>query len=257
MDSVTEKRCSKCELTKAVRDFHRDRKAKDGFRPHCKACRAVYTATKTEKYRIENDSNVPAEKACSDCGLIKSSSEFNRDKDKKSGLQSKCKACYAIYRAADKQRIAVYGAFWRKANAEKSRDYQAGYYFENIEKIRARQKAHYAENTQRIRASHRAYYLDNPEKCSARNRNRHARKLAADGTHTAKDIARQFDAQKGKCWWCGCNLKKSGEGKFHTDHVIPLIKGGSNGPENLVASCAHCNLSKNDKSPLEFAGRLF
>ena len=38
--------------------------------------------------------------------------------------------------------------------------------------------------------------------------------------------------------------------------VIPLAKGGSNGPENIVIACAPCNLKKNAKLPHEFSDRL-
>jgi len=41
----------------------------------------------------------------------------------------------------------------------------------------------------------------------------------------------------------------------HADHYIPLAKGGSNRRENIVCSCASCNLSKNDKLPEDFIGR--
>ena len=45
-------------------------------------------------------------------------------------------------------------------------------------------------------------------------------------------------------------------GDYHVDHVIPLILGGSNGPENLVIACPRCNLSKGAKMPHEFSERL-
>lgn len=40
------------------------------------------------------------------------------------------------------------------------------------------------------------------------------------------------------------------------DHVVPLIKGGGNGPENIVVACATCNLKKGAKLPHEFSERL-
>jgi 5-methylcytosine-specific restriction endonuclease McrA len=35
-----------------------------------------------------------------------------------------------------------------------------------------------------------------------------------------------------------------------------LSRGGGNGPENLVISCATCNVRKNDRLPHEMAWRL-
>ena len=67
------------------------------------------------------------------------------------------------------------------------------------------------------------------------------------------DVAAQRTRQKGRCYWCG---EKTGR-HYHVDHVVPLIKGGSNGPENLVIACAACNLSKKDRHPMDFAGRMF
>jgi 5-methylcytosine-specific restriction endonuclease McrA len=30
----------------------------------------------------------------------------------------------------------------------------------------------------------------------------------------------------------------------HVDHIVPVIRGGSDDPENLRASCAACNLAR-------------
>lgn len=53
----------------------------------------------------------------------------------------------------------------------------------------------------------------------------------------------QYEVQRGKCHWCGIALGDD----YHVDHVIPLVKGGSNGPENIVCSCPPCNLRKGAK----------
>lgn len=79
-----------------------------------------------------------------------------------------------------------------------------------------------------------------------------ARKLGASGAHTREDILRQCDSQRGLCWWCG---KPVGD-DWHADHLIPLSRGGSNGAENIVIACRHCNQSKNNRLPHEWIGRL-
>jgi 5-methylcytosine-specific restriction endonuclease McrA len=40
--------------------------------------------------------------------------------------------------------------------------------------------------------------------------------------------------------------------KYHVDHVVPLSRGGSDGPENIVISCPRCNCSKSSKLPEEW-----
>jgi 5-methylcytosine-specific restriction endonuclease McrA len=45
----------------------------------------------------------------------------------------------------------------------------------------------------------------------------------------------------------GCKTVQ-GDGKsWHTDHVIPRSKGGTNKDDNVVLSCATCNMRKRDK----------
>jgi 5-methylcytosine-specific restriction endonuclease McrA len=56
------------------------------------------------------------------------------------------------------------------------------------------------------------------------------------------------ERQAGLCYYCFEPLGN----EFHVDHFIPVASGGTDDPENLVAACPACNLSKNDKHPHEF-----
>lgn len=86
-----------------------------------------------------------------------------------------------------------------------------------------------------------------------RAHNRRAKIVRAGGTHSTDDIVLLLKLSKGRCWWCGKKIK--GE-HYHLDHRVPLSQGGSNAPENLCISCPKCNLSKSDKLPQDFNGRL-
>lgn len=99
---------------------------------------------------------------------------------------------------------------------------------------------------------YRSWKENNPEKLRVLANRRRARELQAEGSHTAADVRAQYKSQKGKCWYCG---KKVGD-KYHVDHRVPLSRGGSNAPDNLVVTCPRCNLSKNDRLPHEWCGRL-
>lgn len=66
------------------------------------------------------------------------------------------------------------------------------------------------------------------------------------------DVEQMYKSQRGLCWWCGEPLKDD----FHIDHRVPLSRGGTNDLGNLCCTCPHCNLSKNNKMPWEFCGRL-
>jgi 5-methylcytosine-specific restriction endonuclease McrA len=109
-----------------------------------------------------------------------------------------------------------------------------------------------AENQEHKREYDRAYRAAHPEECKAHSQARKARHRNASGHHTAADVAAQYDRQRGRCYWCGDKLAPD----WQADHVTPLCKGGSNGPENLVASCRSCNHRKRGASPMDWAGRL-
>lgn len=133
-------------------------------------------------------------KQCNTCKTDKPTSEFNRNRTKKDGLQSKCKSCYKsyhksyyksnkdklteqqrayyeankeqiaerqkTYRAANKEKTAEYSKAYREVNKEKVSEYQKAYHEANKEQILERQKAYREANKEQLRA----YYEDNREK---------------------------------------------------------------------------------------------
>lgn len=50
-----------------------------------------------------------------------------------------------------------------------------------------------------------------------------------------------FERDGFACQYCGKTPPKV---VLHVDHIIPVISGGTNDPENLRTSCADCNLGK-------------
>lgn len=44
-----------------------------------------------------------------------------------------------------------------------------------------------------------------------------------------------------RCAYCGAAPTET---PLHVDHVIPVVEGGTDAPENLVTACAECNLGK-------------
>jgi hypothetical protein len=44
-----------------------------------------------------------------------------------------------------------------------------------------------------------------------------------------------------KCFYCNEKIKSK---SWHLDHFNPISKGGTNSPDNIVASCKECNLMK-------------
>lgn len=88
----------------------------------------------------------------------------------------------------------------------------------------------------------------NPERAKAHGRKgsqkRRAHKRHVGGTYILADIEKQYDYQHGLCYWCSSPLKD-----YQIDHVIPISRGGSNSPDNLVCACTKCNKRKFNKLP--------
>jgi 5-methylcytosine-specific restriction endonuclease McrA len=108
------------------------------------------------------------------------------------------------------------------------------------------------------RTLHPDYNAYSPERYAAHRarhstyaRNHAAMKRGNGGRHTSEDVERQYEEQGRRCFYCGEPLTT-----YHVEHAIPLCRGGSNGPDNLVVSCPDCNRRKGRRTATEFAGEL-
>ena len=59
-----------------------------------------------------------------------------------------------------------------------------------------------------------------------------------------------FAKSHGCCHYCARPLQL--DGSWHVEHMLPRALGGADEIGNLVAACAPCNLSKGDRTALEF-----
>jgi 5-methylcytosine-specific restriction endonuclease McrA len=82
---------------------------------------------------------------------------------------------------------------------------------------------------------------------------RRARALEAGGEFTAEDIRKLYALQRGRCIYCRKRLPIR---KMQPDHIKPLARGGSNGPENIQLVCGPCNQRKHATDPFVFARKL-
>lgn len=226
--------------------------------------------------------SIPPQRRCTKCGTEYPATleYFNAQKGGKYGLSSWCKTCIKAYRNSEefkaKKRAYDHNYYHntpgRKEHVlellkqpkyqEKQREWK------KTPKGHASQLASYKKKVQKParrayeRATNKKWRLTEHGKRKAKEyaHSRRARKMNAGGHYTAADIELQIKAQTDKkgrlrCWWCGKEIPKGTI--YHVDHVVPLIKGGSNGPENIVISHGKCNMSKHDKTPGQFMGRLF
>jgi 5-methylcytosine-specific restriction endonuclease McrA len=176
-------------------------------------------------------------KTCIKCGESGPATPefFHRRRVEKDGLHTVCKPCRLLYEKSIRDTNPEY----RKHIIDRGRRWRAAHPGSRQGEGKA------------YRAAHREEY-----RTWCRNRKALARE--AIGTHTTEDIAAQYNRQRGRCFWrainprCSVSLKDG----YHVDHVVPLSKGGSNGPENIVLACPTCNLQKHAKHPMDWAGVL-
>lgn len=188
---------------------------------------------------------LPAFKICTKCKESKPATNefFGYESKGRGGLRSICKVCRKV---ETQERYAA------------NPDYNRKYYLANQERLKQRARDFGADHKEEVRARVREWRNNNVERARESKRasvlRRIARKHGAVGNHTADDVGRQYEAQKGKCYYCGVKVDDA----YHVDHVIPLSRGGSNGPENIVIACKNCNQSKGGKLPHEWpeGGRL-
>ena len=170
-------------------------------------------------------------KKCTKCGETKDLTEFNKDKSRKNGRTPSCKECRKQYYQANRERFAERKKQYHQENREQILEYQKQYRKANREKLTKQKKQ---------------YYQENPEKLRTRNQRRRALKLNASGNATAADIQARFDYYGNRCYYCGC------DGKMTIEHRIPLSRGGTHHPANIVPACDWCNKSKGTKTESEY-----
>lgn len=169
-----------------------------------------------------------------------------RDVWKSAKFKSAKKAYYDIHKDEHHAQVKK----WAKENIEKRREIVR----KSSAKNRATRIAWEKKNKEKLAEKRRTYYLANKERLNLRNaewkkENKHivvaynaarrAREKNAEGRFTEADIDRMLIKQGNKCNICSCDLKR-----YHVDHVIPLVKGGSNWPGNLQLLCPSCNSRK-------------
>jgi 5-methylcytosine-specific restriction endonuclease McrA len=162
---------------------------------------------------------------------------------------------HAAYRkshyAKNRERIKAQNRAWYQANIERRRRQIKDYAIAHRAEAKARSDEWYRNNRARKYAKYRAWVAANPQAFRALWQKRYARQKLAPGAFTAADIERLHEEQKGRCFYCGdCILKG-----FEVDHNIPLSRGGTNAPSNIVLACRHCNRAKGNKLPDEFVRR--
>lgn len=113
-------------------------------------------------------------KRCTRCGETKPLEEFGRDRRKRDGRASRCRACQAeylrAYRKANREAIRERERAYREANREAIRERSREYYERNREAILEQQREHWKANREALLERHREYWKANRESLIERHR---------------------------------------------------------------------------------------
>ncbi len=203
-------------------------------------------------------------RCCRECGITKSMSEFGKNRTRKDGLEVRCKDCINAYRreyyaknrekilavnakwyVKNKERCIAHITKWQKENPEKVELYRIKRLAMHADEIKAYQAKYSAENVDKLSVYKVKYSVEHPEMMRAgRNRYR-ARKANAEGDASAEQISARWELYGSMCYICGSVAEE-------TDHVKPLLVGGSNWPANLRPICKRCNKVKLGSWPYDF-----
>lgn len=113
-----------------------------------------------------------------------------------------------------------------------------------------RRRRSYLKNQKRHAELGTMWLNNNPEAARARSTRRRGLIRKAEGYHCGEDIQALFKAQKGRCAALHCRIKLPKS--YHIDHKTPLVRGGSNWPDNLQLLCQTCNNNKSTKTVSEW-----
>lgn len=241
---MDEKHCRKCDTTKPVEAFGKNRTRADGLMPMCKACKRTYNAA----YHAANRAEILARQSAY--------RTVNRDMIKK---------YKAVYREANQDKIKAQKAAYREVNRDKIKEYKAAYNAANRDKINARQADYYETN--REYWAERNPYLEHPTGFKECRRKHGTLPISSfswvrqnpDGLNSAcrecanaigetradREAWRGLARTRPPCAYCG-------EPSEHIDHVVPVSRGGRNVASNYLPACAADNLSKSNKWVYDF-----
>lgn len=196
-------------------------------------------------------------KTCTCCKEAKLVSEFYKKKKGSDEPRSICKACNGKkerqWRDENPERNKAKNDEWREKNADKHKAYNEAWKERNKEKEVERQRRWAQENAERHNAKGQRWRKENPERAKQiwekwRTNNPEKVRAANNRRRAAGELdpaimPSLYENQKGLCAYCDCELGD----KYHLDHIVPIVRGGTNERSNLCLACPFCNLSKGGK----------
>lgn len=155
---------------------------------------------------------------------------------------------------ADTMARREYARRWRAANKEKVQEHNHKYRERHHKKVLECNRKWRQEHHKKVLKYVRHWRAANRHKCRANDNRYRARIQGAPGQHTTDQWLARVDYHGWRCRYCQQPLT---DASLVKEHAIPLSRGGSNWPGNLVPSCKSCNSQKNNRTFVEFAEQAY
>ena len=246
--------------------------------PECKECARLRRGTNKRANRNDPvEINGVLSKACTRCGDVKPATEkfFPYFKQGKNGFHPWCRTCinqYELARSLASGRVQKHrdkpkeidGVLHRKCrtcgtwlpatteNFTPQKGCSLGLRPNCRECARQRSVLYGEQHKQESVERAKLWIKVNTECHRQHSLAVKARRRQAEGQFTADDIVEKLIRQDGSSFYCGCIL----ENTYEIDHYIPLARGGTHHPTNIVIACKACNRQKAAKDPEKFIASL-
>jgi 5-methylcytosine-specific restriction endonuclease McrA len=242
------KRCPRCSADKPLGEFGANKKARDGKNWVCKACTNAAAATWRATHLERSKATDARWKAANRDKINANRRAFTAK------YSDRIKSQIAALRAADPEkyaaRLASYDLKYKIANPDKVKLTQRKNKQKNKDKNYLVRSKYRQANSDRIYNTSVKWRKANPLISAAQNHKRRAMKRDAPGSWTGADIADIRRMQKDMCANPLCRKKLKMKGTI--DHIIALVRGGSNDRRNLQLLCKSCNSSKGTADQIVF-----
>lgn len=169
-------------------------------------------------------------KTCTKCGEEKPLGEYHKDKTKKQGRRSDCKACVKLYQVERRSRKEV-----KERHAQYCHDYYRTHRDEILENAWNYRKQAYVRKREMDRST--KYRKENPHvawEAGYRFRAKQFGVVPVIKRFTLDDFLGRYGDQ---CVDCGAKWEQ-------VDHVVPIRFGGEHSIDNCEPVCQSCNIKR-------------
>lgn len=155
----------------------------------------------------------------------------------------KIKAQVYQWRKQNPEKVYETNRAYRLRTPDKQRQYHRTYTQNNIEILATKARQWRERNRDKFREIARKSRKNNLEVDREKSHRYRARKAGSGGKYSVAEWRSLVAHYGNKCLCCGRD-----DVLLTVDHVIPLVRGGTNTIDNLQPLCGSCNSRKSDKS---------